>query len=55
MEPFLPELHPNPGWGDSCEPKDIEAIQINSSENLEGTAYSNFTNVIMRSLMMKLL
>ena len=34
MEPFFPELHPNPGWGDSCKPKDIDTIQTNSSENI---------------------
>ena len=34
MEPFLPELHPNPGWGDSCKSKDIETINANSSENI---------------------
>ena len=33
MEPFFPDLHPNPGWGDSCKSKDIETIHINSSEN----------------------
>ena len=34
MEPFLPELHPNPGWGDSSKSKDIETINANSSENI---------------------
>ena len=34
MEPFLPELHPNPGWGDSCKSRDIETIHSNSSENI---------------------
>ncbi|WP_413389277.1 adenosylmethionine decarboxylase [Prochlorococcus marinus] len=34
MEPFFPELHPNPGWNDSWESKDIETININSSENI---------------------
>jgi len=34
MEPFFSELHPNPGWGDSCKSKDIDAIQTNSSENI---------------------
>ena len=34
MEPFFPELHPNPGWGDSWKSKDINTIHINSSENI---------------------
>ena len=34
MEPFFPELHPNPGWNDSWESQDIETININSSENI---------------------
>ena len=34
MEPFSPELHPNPGWNDSWESQDIETININSSENI---------------------
>ena len=34
MEPFFPELHPNPGWSDSCQLHDIETIQTNSSENI---------------------
>ena len=33
MEPFFPELHPNPGWGNSCESNDIETIHPNFSEN----------------------
>ena len=34
MEPFFPELHPNPGWNDSWESQDIETKNINSSENI---------------------
>ena len=34
MEPFFPELHPNPGWNDSWESQDNETININSSENI---------------------
>ena len=34
MEPFVPELHPNPGWNDSLNSQDIETININSSENI---------------------
>ncbi len=34
MEPFFPELHPNPGWGDFCKSKDIETIHTNSHENI---------------------
>ena len=34
MEPFSPELHPNPGWNDSWESQDIETKNINSSENI---------------------
>ena len=34
MEPFLSELHPNPGWIDSCKSKAIEKIHTNSSENI---------------------
>ena len=34
MEPFFTELHPNPGWGDSCKSKDRDAIQTNFSENI---------------------
>ena len=34
MEPFSPELRPNPGWGHSCKSKDIATIQHNSSENI---------------------
>ncbi len=34
MEPFFPELHPNPGWTDSYKSHDAEIIQANSSENI---------------------
>ena len=34
MEPFFPDLHPNPGWGDTGKLKDIETIQTNSGENI---------------------
>ena len=34
MEPFFPDLHPNPGWHDSWKSQDIETIDINSSENI---------------------
>ena len=34
MEPFYPELHPNPGWSDSCKPSNIETLHTKSSENV---------------------
>ena len=35
MEPFFPELHPNPGWGDFCKSKEVmETIHTDSSENI---------------------
>ena len=34
MEPFFPELHPNPGWPDSYQSHDAEIIHTNSSENI---------------------
>ncbi len=34
MEPFFPELHPNPGWGDSCKLNDVETIITKSTENI---------------------
>ncbi len=34
MEPFFPELHPNPGWVDSCKSKDLAILNNNSSENI---------------------
>jgi len=34
MEPFFPELHPNPGWNDSCQSHDMKTIHTNSSESI---------------------
>ena len=34
MEPFFPELHPNPGWPDSYQSHDAEIMHANSSENI---------------------
>ena len=34
MEPFFPELHPNPGWPDSYQSNDKEIIHNSSSENI---------------------
>ncbi len=34
MEPFFPELHPNPGWHESCKSKDIKNLHTISSENI---------------------
>ena len=34
MEPFFPELHPNPGWKDFCQSNDKETIHTNRSENI---------------------
>ena len=34
MEPFCPELHPNPGWSDSINSKDIRSINSTCSENI---------------------
>jgi len=34
MEPFFPELHPNPGWRDFCNSNDIETLQTNSNEKI---------------------
>ncbi len=34
MEPFFPELHPNPGWPDSYKSHDAEIIHDNSSESV---------------------
>ncbi len=34
MEPFFPELHPNPGWNNPWESQDIETKNINASENI---------------------
>ena len=34
MEPFFPELHPNPGWNESTKSKDIENLDVISRENI---------------------
>ena len=34
MEPFSPELHPNPGWGNFYKTKDIDNLQTNSYANI---------------------
>ena len=34
MEPFFPELHPNPGWHEPCESNDREILHTISSENI---------------------
>ena len=34
MESFSPELHPNPGWVDSCKLKNMETTYIKPSENI---------------------
>ena len=34
MEPFFPELHPKPGWHESCRSDDIETLHTISSENI---------------------
>ncbi len=34
MEPFFPELHPNPGWHESFNSNDIETFHTVSSENI---------------------
>ena len=34
MEPFLPELHPNPGWSDSFKSNEIGTFDTCSSENI---------------------
>ena len=34
MEPFLPELHPNPGWHESCESNDAEILNTISGQNI---------------------
>tara|TARA_B100000579_G_scaffold213872_1_gene174857 strand:+ start:69 stop:536 length:468 start_codon:yes stop_codon:yes gene_type:complete len=34
MEPFFPELHPNPGWSDFCHSNDIDTIHTNHNENI---------------------
>ena len=34
MEPFFPELHPNPGWYESCKSNDTEFLHNISSQNI---------------------
>jgi len=34
MEPFLPKLHPNPGWYESCKSNDTEILHNISSQNI---------------------
>ena len=34
MEPFFSELHPNPGWHESCKLNDTEALHTITSENI---------------------
>ena len=34
MEPFFPELHPNPGWDESCKSHEKETLQVISNENI---------------------
>ena len=34
MEPFFPELHPNPGWHESCTSKDTETLHTCSRQNI---------------------
>ena len=34
MEPFFPELHPNPGWHESCNSNDVEILQTIPSQNI---------------------
>ena len=34
MEPFFPELHPNPGWDEDCGSDDIENLNSISTENI---------------------
>ncbi len=34
MEPFFPELHPNPGWHESCKLKDTDTLHTISSQNI---------------------
>ena len=34
MEPFFPELHPNPGWYASCKSNDTETLHTISSQNI---------------------
>ena len=34
MDPFFPELHPNPGWHESCKTNNEETLSGISSENI---------------------
>jgi len=34
MEPFFPELHPNPGWSESCDANEKETINTISSKHI---------------------
>tara|TARA_B100001996_G_scaffold58447_1_gene41524 strand:+ start:19 stop:486 length:468 start_codon:yes stop_codon:yes gene_type:complete len=34
MEPFFPELHPNPGWHESCKSSNTEILDNISSQNI---------------------
>ena len=34
MEPFFPELHPNPGWNESYKSNHIESFHTISSQNV---------------------
>ena len=34
MEPFFPELHPNPGWHESCKTNDVDILQTSSYKNI---------------------
>ncbi len=34
MEPFFPELHPNPGWHEACKSDDTHTLPTISSENI---------------------
>ena len=34
MEPYFPELHPNPGWHESCKSNDMEILHNLSSQNI---------------------
>ena len=34
MEPFFPELHPNPGWHESCKSNNTETLHTVTSQNV---------------------
>ena len=34
MEPSFPELHPNPGWYESCKPNDTKTLNTFSCQNI---------------------